>query len=492
MNTSVASNNRYGPITRPLQRLRRILVALDASDHANRALIEAVRIAAAAGGAVTGIHAYAARLHDRRFRQMEGGLPEHYRTEDAMERQRIVHDELITRGLGVISDSYHDAAEAVCTASQIAYRRLSPEGKNYREIAKAAGGEFDLIALGAVGLGAVPGSLIGTVCERVARRAPIDVLAIRDPGRSIGDGPIVVGLDGSPRAFGALKLALALGHELGVEVHAVAAYDPYFHYVAFQRIAGVLSETASQVFRFREQEKLHEDIIDEGLAKIYRSHLAVAAAVAGEDGIALHCELLEGKPWRAIADYVQRVNASLLLLGRTGVHADAELDIGGNAECLLRIAPCHVWLSLAEYVPPLEAVARETIAWTEEAERSLAKVPEVARKMARLAVLSFAQERGHTLVTAALVGEATRLLCPHRRDQTADTGRPGWTRGADALLHEIPDPSVRAGTRLRAEKRARREGAVEVHPGHVTPFLVPSQAGASRADDQTGPVDGQN
>ena len=48
---------------------KRPLVALDASDHANRALAEAVRLAASDDGTVTGIHAYAARLHDRRFKQ---------------------------------------------------------------------------------------------------------------------------------------------------------------------------------------------------------------------------------------------------------------------------------------------------------------------------------------------------------------------------------------------------------------------------------------
>ena len=35
---------------------------------------------------MTGIHAYAAKLHDNRFRQMEGGLPERYRKEQEMAR----------------------------------------------------------------------------------------------------------------------------------------------------------------------------------------------------------------------------------------------------------------------------------------------------------------------------------------------------------------------------------------------------------------------
>jgi nucleotide-binding universal stress UspA family protein len=263
----------------------RILVALDASEHANHALAEAVRLAASVGGTVTGIHAYAAKLHDNRFKQMEGGLPERYRKEDEMERQRVVHDTLITRGLGVISDSYHDAAIPVCEAADVPYRRLSPEGKNYRRIVEAASsGEHDCLALGTVGLGVVPGSVVGTVCERVVRRSFINVLVIRDPKRSIGDGPLVVGLDGSARSFGALKTALELARRFGVQVHAVAAYDPYYHYVAFTKIAAVLSEEASQEFRFKEQEQLHEEIIDSGIAQIYQSHLDIACSTASLSG----------------------------------------------------------------------------------------------------------------------------------------------------------------------------------------------------------------
>ncbi|MCH7931312.1 MAG: universal stress protein [Proteobacteria bacterium] len=393
--------------------MKRILAALDASEHADRGLAEAVWLAASAGGSVSGIHAYAAKMHDRRFRQMEGGLPEPYRKETELERQRAVHDSLITRGLGIISDSYHDAARPLCEAADVPYRALSPEGKNYRRVVEAAAsGDFDLLVLGALGLGKVPGSVVGTVCERVVRRSAIDTLVIRDPGRALGDGPLVVALDGSPRAFGALKTVLDLGRRLAAPVHAVAAYDPYFHYVAFNKIAGVLSDEAAQLFRFKEQEKLHEDIIDAGLAKIYRQHLDLARGIAEDEGAEITCELLDGKPYDVIARYLERVKASLLLVGKTGIHADARLDIGGNAENLLRTAPCHVWLGQATYTPPLEAVARETIAWTPEAEGSMERVPEPVRGMVRMAILRDAQERGHTVITSALIDAVTRRFCP--------------------------------------------------------------------------------
>ncbi|MGI9382353.1 MAG: universal stress protein, partial [Methyloligellaceae bacterium] len=348
---------------------RRLLVCLDASDHANRALQEAVRILDA-GGTITGIHAYAAKLHDQRFRQMEGGLPERYRKEQEMEHQREVHDDLITRGLGLISDSYHDQAKIVCDEAGVALERLSPEGKNYRRIVEAASdGDFDVLALGALGLGVVQGATVGTVCERVVRRSPVDTLIIRDAAHAVGDGPLVVGLDGSARSFGALKAAFEMSRRTGAPVHGVAAFDPYFHYVAFNKISGALSDEVAQEFRFKEQEKLHEEIIDSGIARIYQSHLDVARSVAEEVGMELVTELLEGKPYQAIVKYLKDVGASLVLVGKTGVHADPDLDIGGNAENLMRQAPCHVWLGQATFTPSFDTVARETISWTEEAEQ---------------------------------------------------------------------------------------------------------------------------
>lgn len=478
-----AENLGAPPTTASESLPRQILVALDASDHANRALAEALRLAGAADGAITGIHAYAARLHDRRFKQMEGGLPDRYRTEDGIEHQRAVHDSLITRGLGIISDSYHDAAGAACDDAGIAYGRLSPEGKNYRQIVEAAAvGGFDLLALGAQGLGAVPGAGIGTVCERVARRLAIDLLVIRDPARAIGTGPLVAAVDGSPRGYGALKTALRLSRALQAPVHVVAAYDPYFHYVAFNRIAGVLSDEAGKLFRFKEQEKLHEEIIDDGLAKIYRSHLALAGQIAEEDGVPVTTALLDGKPHVAIAAYLAKTGASLLLIGRTGIHADAELDIGGNAENLLRSAPCQVWLGAGVFVPPLDALAEETIRWTAEAEARLSRVPETARGMVRLAVQRFAQESGHTVVTCDLIERATQELCPHFGGHASRETPVAWSPEAEALADNGGDASIVAAIRLRAEKRARREDADRVLPAHVRPFLeVPASASWSAA-----------
>ena len=453
--------------------LKRILVALDASDHANRALQEMARLGKTANGAIAGIHAYAAMLHDRRFKMMEGGLPERYLEEQEMAYQRDVHDDLISRGLSIISDSYHDAGGEVCERHGVAYRRLSPEGKNYSKVIEAARtGDYDVLALGSLGVGAIARSLIGTVCERVARRSPIDTFVVRDPNRGLADGPIVVGLDGSAMSYGALMTGLDIAARLGVEVHAVAAYDPYYHYVAFNKIAGVLSEEAGKVFRFKEQEQLHEELIDDGIAKIYQSHLDVAETVAADLGVKIKCKLLDGKPFRAIQQYLEEVGASLLVVGKRGVHADEEMDIGGNAENLLRLAPCHIWLTQSEYTPPLDVIAEETVSWSVEAEQKISKAPSFVRDMARRMVIRHAHKLGHTYITSDIVDEVMKKTMPGFGDGAADADVDlQWSGAAKKLIETVADAAVADNIRLRAVKKARRDKAERVAAKHVRPFL---------------------
>lgn len=472
--------------------LHRILVALDQSDHANQALRQSVDLAKAAGGKVTGIHAYAAAMHDRRFRQMEGGLPERYRKEKEMEYQREVHDDLISQGLNIISDSYHDYAQGICDEKQLPYGRMNAEGKNYACIVDAAqSGEFDVLALGALGLGAVPASRIGTVCERVVRRSPIDTFIAKGSGRRIGEGPIVVGMDGSEKSFGALRTAIDIARHVDGEVHVVAAYDPYYHYVAFNKIAGVLSDEAGKVFRFKEQEQLHEELIDEGIAKIYQSHLAVAETVAQEQQFDIQCKLLDGKPWQAIADYLEQVGASLLVVGKTGIHADDQLDIGGNTENLLRNASCHIWIGQTCFTPALDVVADNSVKWSEEAEQLMARAPSFVQNMARKAVIRHAHELGHTFITAGIVqtvmGKMMPPSCPAKGK--SEFTRLDWTPEAEAMIGAISDDAVGENIRLRAEKAARRDGLATVNADLLQGFLgAPAPAPEQAGEPDHGPA----
>ncbi len=479
---------------------RNILNALDSSDHSNRALNDAVSLATLSGARLTGTHVYAAKLHDVRFRQMEGGLPEQFRQEQELERQRDVHDDLITRGLSIITDSYLDQADRLCQQQQVPFLRSSLEGKNYQALTQEANsGKYDLLVMGALGLGAIAGSRIGTVCERVARRVNIDTLVIKNPQQEISAGPVVAAIDGSTRAYGGLLTALALAKEWDVPLHVISAFDPYYHYVAFNRIAGVLSEEAGKVFRFQEQEKLHEEIIDSGLAKIYQGHLSVAESIVGEHGAEVETVLLDGKPYDAIEKYLHQVKPSLLVIGKTGIHADPELDIGGNAENLLRNVECAVLLSQQEYQPAVDVMAEASMSWTTEAEQRMENVPSFVRNMARMSILRYAQERGHTVITERIVEQATAQLMPgHAEDamrEIVDAHDAGelksrvnedpirWTDQATQLLRTIEDLSLRGNLSMRAEKKARAEESGTVEASHIRHFLQHADDGTETSPD---------
>ena len=332
-----------------------IYVPVDNSDHSNRAVACSLALGKAFSAKLVGCHVYAAKLHDYRFRQMEYTLPEEYIDEVELERQRKIHDSLITMGLKLISDSYLDGMSRQCDESGLEFEPRMMDGKHHVEILKdLAGSQHDLVVIGALGIGRARDSVIGSVCERVARQSDRDVWVVKhvpEPGEAERD-TILVGVDGSPQSFGALMTAIDLARTFGKKVETIAVYDPYLHYSVFNGIVNVLTEQAAKVFRFEEQNQLHEEIIDTGLAQIYQSHLEVAERMASEAGVEIKKTLLDGKPFQKIIDHARKTNPFLIVLGRIGVHSPKdETALGSNVENILRGAPCDVLLSTRLEVP---------------------------------------------------------------------------------------------------------------------------------------------
>ena len=364
----------------------KIYVPLDNSDHSNAAIEVAVRLASATKASLVGSHIYAARMHDVRFKQMEYTLPDEYQQEQELERQRKIHDSLITRGLQLISDSYCDVMKVACDRAWLPFEYKTFDGKNWACLVDdIAESDYDLVIMGALGMGAVKDSMVGSVTDRVLRRIRVDSLVIRDthPFRDDASDRIVVAIDGSPQSFAGLRTAIELGRAFGKTVEAVSVYDPYLHYAMFNGIVDVLSAEASKVFRFKEQEQLHEEIIDTGLAKIYESHLRVAESLARDEGIEIKTTLLDGKAFKKVLQYVRQDPPWLLVMGRIGVHSAAEMDMGSNSDNLLRLAPVSVLLSSRTFVPPIDVQAEASVTWTEEAEARMEKVPAAFRAITR-------------------------------------------------------------------------------------------------------------
>ncbi|MEW6637404.1 MAG: universal stress protein, partial [Actinomycetota bacterium] len=360
-----------------------------------------------------GCHAYAAKMHDVRFRQMESGLPEEFRDEDEMKRQRKIHDQLITKGLEIITDSYIDVLEPLCERYDVELVRRSLEGKNFKVIVEDVNsGDYDLVVMGAMGMAAVKDTVLGSVTERVVRRLKkADCLIVKDLDRNPFEH-IVVTIDGSPKSLGGLKRAIDLARAFGGTVEAISVFDPYFHYAMFHSIAGVLSTKAQKVFRFKEQEKLHEEIIDSGLAKIYTAHLEVARKIAADEGVELKTTLLAGKPFEQTLKYVKEVNPTLVVMGRIGYHSDEEMDIGSNSENMMRYLPTNVLVGNYEYQAPDLYTAEEHITWTKEALERMDRVPGFVVGMATGAVIRYAIEKGYTVVTTSVIDEVIKNILP--------------------------------------------------------------------------------
>ena len=400
--------------------IKKIYVPVDNSDYSDASIALAVAFARKFGSQLVGSHVYAAKMHDVRFKQMEYTLPEEYQDEVELEKQRRIHDTLITMGLQLISDSYLEVMKEKCTEFDIPFEAKMPEGKHYIKLVEdIEESDYDLVIMGALGMGAVKDSLIGGVCERVVRRIHTDTLVVRDLDPiEEHDGNILVGIDGSPESFSGLKTAIQLGRMFNKQVEAVGVYDPYLHYIVFNSVVNVLTERAARTFRFKEQEQLHEEVIDTGLAKIYQSHLEVARSIAKEEhDYALKITLLDGKGYEKILQYTRKTDPWLLVLGRIGVHSEQDVDIGSTAENLLRLAPCNVLLSSQRYFPQIDVKAEETLVWTQEALDRMEKAPPLVRGIAKTAVHRFAIERGHSVITESVIDMAMEAIMPQRASE---------------------------------------------------------------------------
>src|SRR5437899_68893 len=453
---------------------REIFVPVDNSPHSDWAVDRAIELCRRSGGRVTGNHVYAARLHDVRFRQLETGLPARFQTPDEIKKQRKIHDKLIEKGLQLIADSFLDQVGKRCEAAGVPLVRQLLEGINYEEIVnevnrgtgrlpgligfdpnRAAGydggergrsdvklGEngrlvaeeedpaarlvgtsgrrYDLVAIGAHGLGRQPSSQLGGVVARALRGIEKDMLIARDE-RTLAGGRFLVCVDGSSYAYRAMRMALELAQAFGGSLYACSAFDVEYHHVVFHNIKDVLSYQASKVFKFEEQEELHNNIIDKGLLKLCQANLKRAEVMAREfPDVPLKTQILSGKPFQVIMQWAEEIKPSLLLLARHGAHRIEGTQLGSQAENLLRLAPCNVLLTgtvgiRPEDIPWIEEDGVAGLPWAPEAEVRILRVPPFAQGIARRAVEEYVLEQTHgeaATVTNKWLDEAIRKLLP--------------------------------------------------------------------------------
>ncbi|HXY41758.1 MAG TPA: universal stress protein [Vicinamibacteria bacterium] len=452
---------------------REIFVPVDNSQHSDWAMDRAIELALSAGGRVTANHVYAARLHDVRFRQLETGLPAQFQTKDELKKQRKIHDKLIEKGLQLIADSFLDQVAGRCAAAGVPLVRQLLEGINYEEIVRevnrgegrlpgligfdpnrassydgsekargdvrlgedgrivaeeedesarlagSSGRHYDLVAIGAHGLGRQAYSQLGGVAGRALRGIEKDALVVRD-GRALRGGRIMVCVDGSSYSYLGMRRALELAREFEASLYVCSAFDVEYHHVVFHNIKDVLSVQASKVFKFEEQEELHNNIIDKGLLKLCQANLKRACVMAQEfPGVELKTQILVGKPFQVILQWAEEVQPSLIVAARHGAHRVEGTQLGSQADNLIRLSPCNLLLVgttgiRPEDIPWIEEDGTAGLPWAPEAEVRILRVPPFAQGIARRAVEEYVLEQagGETTVTNKWLDEAIRKLLP--------------------------------------------------------------------------------
>ena len=409
--------------------------------------------ALATGGRITGNHVYAARLHDVRFRQLETGLPAQFQTPDEIKRQRKIHDKLIEKGLQLIADSFLDQVGKRCDKAGVPLTRQLLEGINYEEIVSevnrgegrlpgligfdpnrakgydggehgrgdvqlgadgrivaededaaarlvgTSGRQYDLLVIGAHGLGRQPYSQLGGVVARALRGIEKDMLIVRDD-QPLEGGRFMVCVDGSSYSYRAMKMALELAQEFGASLYVCSAFDVEYHHVVFNNIKDVLSVQASKVFKFEEQEELHNNIIDKGLLKLCQANLKRAEVMAQEypgrpdQDADPHRQAVPGHPAVGRGDQADAARSPR----RHGAHRIDGTELGSQAENLIRLAPCNLLLTgtvgiRPEDIPWIEEDGKAGLPWAPDAEVRILRVPPFAQGIARRAVEEFVLEQ---------------------------------------------------------------------------------------------------
>jgi nucleotide-binding universal stress UspA family protein len=286
--------------------IRRILCPCDFSAYSARALRQARRIAERHGATLTVLHVIPSTV------PATGGFA-------ALTNPALLYPEVHERTLSALRRFVERAGPAILRAD-VEVR----EGAPGPEILKRATElPADLLVIGTHGRGGFEKWVLGSVTERVLRKARCPVLTV--PAR----GPLPVGpalfativwtTDFSPAATAALEYAVSLARPdrarlvlLHVVAHA-AEVEP-----------GSPPDLATEL-----QERAREWLRRAVSAEI-RSACAVEEVVA------------VGKAHREIARIARERGAELLVMGAQGADALDQMIFGSTAQRVLRTAPCPV------------------------------------------------------------------------------------------------------------------------------------------------------
>lgn len=288
---------------------KRIVIPLDGSALAERALPYARAIAAGGGEMVL------VRVTPLAENAVSGGDDAHL--------ERIVGIAAKLRADdGLRVDVHHDHGDPAIAIPRLARKRGA-----------------DLIVLAGEGWRAPSKRYQGSVGDRVAREAVMSVLVVRSqdaiieaasPARPVPIRRVVVPLDGSARAMAVLPAAARLAERCGASVWLVAAVDP-----AYGTPPAAVADAARET----------RDALAEQLGEAQKMIEGAGARIMRDGGIAAW-RVLEGPAADAIVGAARA--GDLIVIASRGRGGAGGWPLGSVAEKVVRYSPVPVLVHRAE------------------------------------------------------------------------------------------------------------------------------------------------
>jgi nucleotide-binding universal stress UspA family protein len=185
----------------------------------------------------------------------------------------------------------------------------------------------DLIVVGARGLSAVKGWLLGSVSTAVVHHAPCPVLVVK--GRSPGLRKAILAVDGSPDSMTAVQFFASLALERSLAIRLVGVAEPPHLPIAAPELLGTPLQSALEELRQARQLRL-----DGVLSKLV-AELGPRVADIGHRAIF-------GHPAEEIVAAAGEAGVDLVVVGARGLGTVKRLALGSVSERVLHQAPCSV------------------------------------------------------------------------------------------------------------------------------------------------------
>lgn len=334
--------------------IKKIILCYDNSGSSITATDISLHIAKAFSSEIIGIHAYNASMHEGAFRIMEPVLPGRYQKEEILTRQRQVHEKLINVGMEKISLSYLRPLMEGFSKDGIRFTPLVKEGKNFKALSELINSiEHDLVVIGSSGFNSDGKGFIGSVCLRLLRSVNTDFFVVKTKK---GFSRFLVCLDGSRNSFNSLEIAGELAERFGSDIYLLYVYDGELHRELFRRLRDSLINSDGFSFNSSEQERLHDEFIDKGLAQVGEMILKRAEEILTRryGNRDIKKEVLCGRIYEKICEHAEKISADIIFLGRTGRHYVDGMDIGSVTENVVRFAYSNIFITRHEEFRPWE------------------------------------------------------------------------------------------------------------------------------------------